>query len=417
MPNVLILSLVFPPDSVSTAEIMGDLAQDLRALGHSVTVVTTMPHYNPDRDAARRQPVSAVWGRLLGRSSYDGITVYHTAMPAKDANVPKRLAAWAGFHLLSTVAALTIVPRYDVMLVPSPPLSIGVSAWLAGLIRRVPFIYNVQEIYPDIAINLGAVRNRTAIGMLKWLERFVYRRAASVTVIAARMRERLVERGVPPEKVIVIPNFVDLDRLSPAARENDFSRAHGLDDVFAVTYAGNMGPAQGLDIMLDAARLLPPGHPARFVLIGDGILRQRFERAAVESFGRVSVLSYQPSSLMPQIYGASDICLVPQAAATGSDAIPSKVYRIMASARPLIAVTDPASDLAALVRAAQCGEVVEPGDAAALSAIVQRAAAEPDRWRLMGERGRQHVAQHYAREVVVRQYDRLIRRLAGMASA
>jgi colanic acid biosynthesis glycosyl transferase WcaI len=414
VPNVLILSLVFPPDSVSTAEIMGDLAQDLRALGHSVTVVTTVPHYNPDREAARRQPVTPVWGPLLGRSSYHGITVYHAAMPAKDASVPKRLAAWAGFHLLSTVAALTIVPRYDVMLVPSPPLSIGVSAWLAGLGRRAPFIYNVQEIYPDIAINLGAVKNGTLIGLLKALERFVYRRSASVTVIASRMRERLLERGVPPDKVTVIPNFVDLDRLSPVGRDNDFSRTHGLQNAFAVTYAGNMGPAQGLDIMVDAARLLPPGHPARFVLIGDGILRERFERAAAESQGRVQVLPYQPSSLMPQIYGASDVCLVPQAAATGSDAIPSKVYRIMASARPLIAVTDPTSDLAALVRAARCGEVVKPGDAAALSAIVQRAAAEPEQWRVMGECGRQHVAEYYARQVVVRQYDRLIRRLAGV---
>lgn len=415
MPNVLILSLVFPPDSVSTAEIMGDLAQDLRALGHSVSVVTTMPHYNPDREAARRQPVSSVWGPLLRRSSFHGIPVYHTAMPAKDASVPKRLAAWAGFHLLSTLAALTVVPRYDVMLVPSPPLSIGVSAWLAGWGRRAPFIYNVQEIYPDIAINLGAVKNPTVIGLLKRLERFVYGRAASVTVIASRMRERLLERGVPPQKVTVIPNFVDLDRLSPVPRDNGFSRTHGLQDVFAVTYAGNIGPAQGLDIMVDAARLLPPGHPARFVLIGDGILRDRFEGAASASDGRVRVLPYQPSSLMPQIYGASDICLVPQAAATGSDAIPSKVYRIMASARPLIAVTDPASDLAALVRNAECGEVVEPGDAAALSGVVQRAAAEPELWRRMGERGRQHVAEHYARQVVVRQYDRLIRKLADVA--
>ena len=415
MPNVLILSLVFPPDSVSTAEIMGDLAQDLQALGHSVTVVTTMPHYNPDREAARRQPARGVWGPLLRRSTYHGMAVYHTAMPAKDASVPKRLAAWAGFHLLSTAAALTVVPRPDVLLVPSPPLSIGVSAWIVGALRRAPFIYNVQEIYPDIAINLGAVRNPTLIALLKRLERFVYRRAAAITVIAARMRERLVERHVPPEKVKVIPNFVDLERLSPVARDNEFSRTHGLQDAFAVTYAGNIGPAQGLDIVLDAASLLPAGHPARFVLIGDGILRERFERASSDSAGRVRVLPYQPSALMPQIYGASDICLVPQAAATGSDAIPSKVYRIMASARPLIAITDPVSDLAMLVRAAQCGEVVAPGDAAALSAVVQRAAAQPDEWRRMGERGRQHVIERYTREVVAGEYDRLIRMLAAMA--
>jgi colanic acid biosynthesis glycosyl transferase WcaI len=415
--SVLILSLVFPPDSVSTAEIMGDLALELRARGHRVTVLTTVPHYNRDPEAERRQPMQRVWGPLLRRSDYGGVPVYHAAMPAKTPSVVRRIAAWAGFHLVSTIAGLVLVERPDVILVPSPPLSIGASAWIVGALRRARYIYNVQEIYPDIAVNLGALKNRPAIRALEALERFVYRKAAAVTVIAPRMRERLLAKGVAPGKVQVIPNFVDLDRLAPAPRRNDFSRRHALDEVFTVTYAGNMGPAQGLDVVIDAARLLPAAAGVRFLLIGEGSLRAQLSAdAAALPQKSVTVMPYQPSALMPQIYGASDICLVPQAAATGSDAIPSKVYRIMASARPLIAVTEEGSDLAALVNAAGCGAVVPSGDTARLAGVVRQAAGRPDEWREMGLRGRAHVMAHYSRAVVCAQYDALIRRVCGHVS-
>ena len=134
-------------------------------------------------------------------------------------------------------------------------------------------VYNVQEMYPDIAIALGALKNRWAIRVLEALERFVYRRAAAVTVIAPRMRDRILAKSIRPDTVHVIPNFVDLDRLAPVARSNEFSAVHGLDDVFTVTYAGNMGPAQGLDVIIDAARLLGAAPGVRVLLIGEGILR------------------------------------------------------------------------------------------------------------------------------------------------
>jgi colanic acid biosynthesis glycosyl transferase WcaI len=415
LANVLILTLVFPPDSVSTAEIMGDLARDLSRNGHAVTVLTTAPHYNPDPAAQAEQPLRPFWGRVLRSSDYHGIPVYHAAIPAKTPSVSARILGWAGFHAISTLAGLVAVPRPDVIVVPSPPLSIGLSAWIIGLLRGCPFVYNVQEIYPDIAVNLGALRNPTLIAILEGIERFVYRRAAVVTVIAPRMHQRLVSKGVPGGKVHIIPNFVDLERLSPVSRQNEFSARHGLGDVFAVTYAGNMGPAQGLEVVIDAAQLAGGDAPrVRFVLMGEGILRKRLETAAAAlSAANVLVLPYQPNALMPQIYAASDVCLVPQAASTGCDAVPSKVYRIMASARPIIAITEADSDLAALVRDAQCGAVVAPGDARALARVTLDAARNVEEWRAMGGRGRAYVVARYSRPVVTAQYDALSRSVAG----
>lgn len=416
MAHVLVLSLVFPPDSVSTAQIVGDLAADLHRAGHEVSVVTTTPHYNRDAEAERRQPLRARWGRLVQTSTFEGITVWHTLMPRKSASVAMRLVAWALFHVLSVVVGVTAVRNVDVIIAPSPPLTMGLAAWVLGLWHRAPFIYNVQEIYPDIAINLGAVRNPALIRVLFALERFVYRRAARITLIADRMRRRLLEKGVPPEKTLVIPNFVDLDSLRAVPAPNSFTREFGLDGLFVVSYAGNLGPAQGLETLLDAASLLAKDVSIVVVLIGSGSLRASLEeRIGREHLTNVRLIAYQPFSRVPEIYGASDLSVVAQAISTGTDAVPSKVYRIMACGGAVLAATDPASDVAQLVNKAGCGFVVPQGSPEAIAAAIRQASADRVALRAMGEAGRQHVQAHYARHVVTARYDQLVTELSSAA--
>ena len=403
------LTLVFPPDSVSTAQLMGELATDLRTLGHDVTVITTTPHYNRDPELEVRQPLRRWWGRIVQRSTFAGADVFHTIMPAKDGSIARRLAAWMQFHILSVIVGVTALRRVDVIISPSPPLTMGVAAWMLGLWHRAPFVYNVQEIYPDIAIKMGAVRNRYAIRALLWLERFVYARAAAITLIANHMSRRLVDKGVPASRVVVIPNFVDVDALQPVPAPNAFTAEHHLDGVFLVTYAGNLGPLQGLEPLLDAAALLRDTPEIVFALIGGGTLWQALEaRVGAGGLGNVRLIPFQPYSRMPEIYGASRLSVVTQAASTGSDAIPSKVYRIMACASPILAITEPESDLAALVTEARSGILVPSAAPAAIADAVRRAHRDPSGLRAMGEAGRRHVAHHYARPLVTARYDALL---------
>jgi colanic acid biosynthesis glycosyl transferase WcaI len=414
LANVLILSLVFPPDSVSTAQIMGELGTDLESQGHKVTVITTSPHYNQDAEAESRQPIQNYWGSVLRKSDYHGIHVYHTFMPRKGKNIFLRLLAWGGFHQISIVAGMATVPRPDVILTPSPPLTIGVCAWILGKYHRTPFIYNVQEVYPDIAVRLGAIRNKWLIGRLQQLESFVYRKAKKITVIAPRMRQRLLEKGVPSGKVEVVPNFVDIGDLSPLPKDNGFSRPHGIHEKFVISYAGNMGPAQGLESFIEAAFLLRGEQGIHFMMMGDGILRKSLvERVAQSGLGNFLFLAHQPYSMMPSIYAASDVCLVPQAMETGCDAVPSKVYRIMACARPVLATTDPESDLAILIKDAGCGAIVPPGSPSDLAGVIWEAYRDRARWREMGRAGRTHVVEHYSRHVVTGRYHALIQAVAN----
>ncbi len=416
MSNVLILSLLFSPDNVSTAHIMADLASDLKRFGHDVRVITTTPHYNRDPVAEERQKLAKTRVPFFRKSNHDGVPVLHVAMPHKEKSVLRRLLSWSTFHVLSTFAAVFTGPKPDVIISPSPPLTIGVSAWLVARRWKARFVYNVQEIYPDIAINLGALRSRPLIAAARELERFVYDRAAVVTVIAPRMEQRLIERGVPPSKLSVIPNFVDVSNLRPLEKDNAFARQQGLSGKFVVNYSGNVGPAQGLETLVRSAELLRDADDIHFVITGDGTLYATI-RTMVANRGltNVTLLPYQPFSLMSQVYSAADICVVPQAPATGFDAVPSKVYRIMACARAVLAVTDPASDLAHLVHAASCGVVTPAGEPEALAALLREgsAPAERARWAEMGQQGYAYVQRNNTREVVTGRYDQIVRRLAG----
>lgn len=409
MAKILLLSLVFPPDAVSTAQIMGELAIDLKERGNEVTVVTTRPHFNRDSEAEARQPIRPLWGTVLGKSDHSGIPVYHTFMPQKGRSVAGRLLGWVGFHALSTMAAVVVAPRPDVILCPSPPLTVGVSAWLVGLVRGCPFVYNVQEIYPDIAINLGALTSRPVIWALRALERWVYRRAAAITVIAPRMLENLRRKGVPLGKLRVIPNFVDTEDLHPGPKSNDFSRSLGISDKFVVTYAGNLGPAQGLATVVEAANLLRAVPDIHFLMMGGGTSeRELGDMVARLGLPNLTLLPYHPYSMMLQVYSASDICLVPQALETGSDAVPSKIYRIMSCGRAVLAVTEPASDLSRLVLEAGCGVSVRPKEPSELASAIERLYRARSQCAEMGRAGRSFVLGTGSRFSVTRRYHELL---------
>lgn len=413
MARVLFLSLVFAPDGVSTSVLMTELAHELRGLGHEITVLTTTPHYNVEPEARARQPLHKKWGSLLYESDCDGIPVYHAAIPTKGSRVGARLLDYARFHAISTAAGLTVAGDYDVIFAPSPPLTIGLSAWLLRLLKRAPFIYNVQEIYPDVAVSLGVLRNPRAIGALERLERFVYGRAYTITTISERFRRRLLQKNVPPGKLRVIPNFVDTEFIQPGPRHNDFSTSHRLDDKFVVLYAGNIGLTQGFETILDAAQQLADLPDLHFLFVGDGTRRDWLaEQLARESYSNVTLLPYQPRSVVPQIYATADLCLVPLKKGTAQETFPSKIYTIMAAARPVVAATDPESELADLVQTADCGWAVPPDDAAALSDVLRRAYEERSLLARKAHLGHAHVVANYSRQAVAQRYDELIRELA-----
>jgi colanic acid biosynthesis glycosyl transferase WcaI len=414
MARVLIYSLVFPPDGVSTAQLMGELAEDLVAGGHEVSVITTQPHYNRDQVAEGAQPLRPKLGRLLLESDYRGIKVLHTTMPSDRNNWYDRLRGWIGFHIIGYAAGLRYVPKPDVIVVPSPLLTAALVAWAINRIRGGRYIYNVQELYPDLAVQMGRLRNPIALKSLRRIERFVYRSAGAVTGISRTICDRVVERGASQEKVHMIPNFVDIERLTPLPRENQFAREWCLGDDLIVSYAGNMGHAQGIETILEAAAQCSDTR-IRFVLIGNGVLSERIAAEVRErQLANVLMISHQPYARMPDVYAASDVCLVPLRAHVGGSALPSKVFRIMACGRPVLALCDPASELADVVNGAEAGVVVPSGRPDLLLDAVNELAENSERRAEMGRAGRAFAERFYARDVITKKYCELVTALAGV---
>ena len=392
---------------------MGDLARELAKRGHTVKVLAATPHYNVTQSALEAQPFESMWSGLVYRSDFHGIPVWHVHVPPKEEKIAARAFDYLRFHFLSLIAGTFFVGRYDVVVAPSPPLSVGVIAWLLGLTRFAPSIYNVQEIYPDYAVNQGVMTNRRLVRLMTWLERFVYRVSRKIVVISPWFAKIIAPRGIADGKLEIIPNFVDTELYRPLPRDNAFARAHDLDRDFVVLYGGNMGLSQDLESVVHAAKEL--AHlPIRFVLVGDGVrTKWLVNEIAAHHLRNVSYLGYQPRETMPEINASCDLAMIPMKAESTRDTFPSKIYTILACGKSVLVSADQNSELEWLIREWHCGRLVPPDDGPAFAAAVLKAYEERDSLAAEGEAGRRQVLEKYSKEAVGAEYDRVIGEVLG----
>jgi colanic acid biosynthesis glycosyl transferase WcaI len=406
---ILLLTLYFVPDLAANAVIMSELAEALAALGHNVTAVAAFPHYDRNR----------VWdgyrGKLVQRDLHGAVRIYRTYLyvPQRKGRVFGRLLNYFSFNVLSTLVGLLAGP-YDVILAPSPPLTIGLSAYILSRLRRVPYIYNVQDIYPDVAIRLGVLTNPRLIRFFRRMENFVYAKAAAVSVLSEGFGRNLLNKGVPGDKIHVFPNFVDVDFVRPLPRDNAFARRHDLHDKFVVMYAGNVGLSQGLETLLEAMQQFQDLPDLRLLIVGNGAVKAKLEAQASQvGLQNVIFLPFQPRKDVPEMYASADVSLVMLRQGIGAESVPSKAYTIMASKRPLVAAADKEAETKRLIDVAGCGLWVEPGNPSALAQAIRVLHADPARRAQLGRNGRDHVETHYTPQVVAQQYDALFKRIVG----
>jgi colanic acid biosynthesis glycosyl transferase WcaI len=390
---------------------MADLAVELQKLGHSVTVVSTTPHYNLDQAAMARQPLHKRWGGLVFYSDFHGIPVWHVKLPLKRQRVWARAIDYLRFHALSVLLCLKTVGPQDVVIATSPPLTIGIMSWLLATRWGAASVYKVAEVYPDLAMRQGLIRSPLLIGIMRWMEQFVYRRNSMIVPIAESFKRLISERGVPASKLRMIPDCVDTELYRPLPRQNAFSEEYDLLVGFVVLYGGNIGLVQDWASVLAAAEALKD-LAVKFVVVGDGARREwlagEVKRRGLLNF---QMIGYQPKELMAQINASCDLGLIPMTRTGAQDGFPSKVYTIMACAKPVLATAEDGSDMAAIIRAAGCGRVVAPDQPQAFTEAVR--VAFRDREKLPGEglRGRRFVEKDYSKEAIARKYDLMIKEL------
>ena len=409
MANILFLSYFFTPDSLSTAVLMAELAEALQAKGHQLTVITTTPHYNLEEAALAKQLLHHKWGQQVQESERAGVRVLHIKVAPKGSRLWLRVFDYLRYHALGTLVGITLVKRPDIMFVPSPPLTMGLHAWLLKLWHRIPFVYNVQEIYPDVAVKLGMLTNRPLIRLLERLEMFIYKRTEQISVISDWFKLVLIDKGVPADRLTVIPNFVDIDFVSPQAKTNPFSITNKLTETFNVLYAGNLGLTQDWESLLTAAENLRDLERLQIVLVGGGGRRDWLaEQIEVRGLSNLLLLPYQPRESIPYNYATADLCIIPMKRGMTIDTFPSKIYTIMAAGRAVVVSADPNSELKHVVEQADCGWVATPEDGEDFTAKIRQAYLNQAETVAKGGNGRTYVVEHHSRPAVVEKYHQLL---------
>jgi glycosyltransferase involved in cell wall biosynthesis len=395
--RILILNQYFRPDVAASAQRLTELAEDL-ASRHEVTALVGRPSY----DAAAGVSGEGAVPRL------DVKRVPSTAFA--------RRRTWLrglnySTYLAGAVVRGVVQRRPDLVIAATDPPLVGLAGWLLGRRFGVPFVHLLWDVQPQVAVHAGLLRRSAAARLIERAARFAIRRAAGIVAPTSEMARTAVEQGAAPDRVCVIGHWEDTQVVAPQPKDNPFSREHGLADRFVVMYSGNLGLTQELGRYLDLAARLRDLTDLVFVFVGEGAARPALEaRARAAGLANVRLLPYQPRERMAHSLASADVFFVPLGAGLTRYMLPSKIYTVMASGRPVVTAIDPASDVARLVREVGFGLVSDPGDLDGLERHLRWMHANPDERRAMGRRAREASEGAYGRAASTRRYLDWLRR-------
>lgn len=408
--KILIHSIVFSPDGVSTAYLYNDIALGFRNAGYEVVVLTTTPHYNLIESTLIKQPLRSNFFGIFYESDFDGMRVIHVPLKKYKSTII-RILSFIYWHFLSLIIGLSI-KKVDFILSPSPPLSIGLISFLIAKKNRAKFIYNVQEIYPDLLIKNGALKSNIIIKSLKWLEKYVYNHASAVITIDQKFYDQIVDRFNEKDKLKIIPNFVDTELYKPVSKEVELSNPFKKDPhKVRLLYAGNIGFYQDWEPILFAAKKLRDTN-IEFWIIGEGVKKEFLIREVEKhNLTNIKVLPYQDRELMPLINSFADIHFISISKEMEQEGFPSKVYTIMACSKPMIVITGENTPLYNFLKPLNCSILISNNRNEEFVHSITELSSNESKKQELAQNGINIIQQYYTKEKVVAQYLNLFENL------
>lgn len=402
--KILILTQWYPPEP---GLLMQELAQSLIGNGHQVTVLTGFPNY----PSGKLYPGYRV--QFLQREIIAGVPIIRVPLyPEHSRSGIKRAINYLSFAFSAALLGRWIAPKPDVLFVYHPPLTVGIPAYVLSRLWRVPFVYQIQDMWPETLSATGMLNNSKIIQIIGYFAKWVYKKATSICVISPGFNSNLIEKGVPEKKIHTISNWVDPEAYYIAEPDNSLAESLGLAKRFNVVFAGIIGAAQGLEVILEAAKLLREYNKIQFVLIGDGIaLPELRKMAEAEHLKNVLFLGRYPQARMPGLYALADVLLVHlKDDPLFNITIPHKTLTYLASGKPILAAV--AGDTAEVVKQAGAGITCQPSNPNALAEAVKRLyATRKTELQLMGRNGRKAAQTLYSREYLTAEIEAVLRRV------
>lgn len=396
MTHILFVTPYYPPEKTPPAIRISETAQCLAQRGYQVTVLTTFPNF-PSGIVPREYRGHSV--RREVRNGVRVVRVWSYITPNK--GFLRRIMGQLSFGCISPLLGWKHIGSPDVIIVESPPLFDAIAGRMLAWGKHSPYIFTVADLWPEVAVQLGMLRNRFLIQLARWLEWSTYRRARLIWAVTQGIRDKLIERGLVSEHLFLLTNGVDVARFCPSSRYQ--ARVElGWDDRYTVLYAGTHGLVYALSTLLDAAERLLERGDIHIILVGDGVTRESLKRQAdIRKLQNVTFLDPQPHERMPLFFAAADVCVIPlRNVPMASVTLPAKVFEIMACARAtLLGVDGEARRL--VEQEAGAAIYVEPENADALVSAILYLFEHPEIADALGQRGRAFVEARFDRKKLV----------------
>jgi len=378
--RILLLNQYYPPDAAATARVAAEVAEAL-AERHQVTVLAGRASYAP----SERHRYS-----LLRREARGNLVVERVGSTAYPRfRMSGRLANYLTYLFLAVLRALAV--RADVVLSMTDPPVLGIAAALVARLKRRPFVYNIRDLYPEMALAGQILRPSPWTRLWEQLHRWALRRTARVIVLGEDMRDRIIAKGIEPACIRIVHSGAPIPS-SVAPRNHPVVREIRSGFAFVLIHAGNLGFSGPWESLVAAARLLETDGIG-LIFVGDGAQRERVKAAAEGSKG-VRILPFRPAGELPCVMAAGDLHIVTVKRGLEGVVVPGKLYGILAAGRPVLAVAPEESDAVRIVRRTGCGVAANPDDPAEIAAVVRELFRDPERLRTMASRAGE-VAQEY----------------------
>ena len=401
--RILIYSYNYYPEPIGIAPLMTELAEGMVKRGHEVRVITAMPWY-PEGEIKPEYR-----GKLFSTEEINGVKVQRCYIwTRRERNVLNRAAFELSFMVLSLIQAFRGW-RPDVIFLTVPGLPVAVSAAILSTIYRSPIVLNLQDILPDAAVHVGLIKNNKIITVLKYLERFAYNISTKISVIADGFTKNILAKGVGLEKIIEIPNWVDINFIEPLPKDNNsFRLKNNLQEKFVVMYSGNIALTQGLETVIDASSRLKHFPNIAIVIIGEAKALKRLEKYCQKNaVDNVTLLSFEPRAKLPEMLAAADVGLVIQKKNVLDFNMPSKIQVLLASGRAIVGSVPSTGTAASALRKSGAGVIVPPEEPQALADAIVKLYRDCSLAERLGRQGRIYAEQNYAFELALDRYEQL----------
>lgn len=399
--KILILTPFYTPDLGPSAPLFQMLSNELAALGHEVAVISAVPHYPSGRVAKEFKK------GFIQISKEHGVKVVRIRVPSVDrSRLLLRAMQFVTYQAGAAIASLRT--KFDIILASNPAIEVWLPYMLNTVFRNKPAIYSIHDLYPHVGVTLGVFKNESVVSAVGFLEKSCLERSQFVRILSESFRPGMHELGVSDDKLVLIYDWVDTELIQPLSKDNGFSREFNLHDKFVVMYAGNIGLSQGLEFMLDAAKLLTGEKGIHFALVGEGAAKAKLMQRAEElGLDNVSFIPFQPRERLPEVLAAASVSMISLLSGVGVTALPSKTYSIFASGRPILACIEDSCEAAELVTKSGAGICIDPENSQDMVERILFLRENPGLCEEMGKHGRVWAEKNHSPKVAAREIEKL----------